>query len=84
MCKWLRVCEAMTEVSRLPATGPTVQKPMALARPIWGLKSRMRAGVATKTAPSTMPMAEIAMANSSCVWQFVTPKVTIRPMIKMP
>ena len=76
--------EAMIEVSRLPATGPTVQNPMALARPICGLKSRIRAGVATRTAPSTMPMAEMAMANSSWVWQLVTPKVTIRPMIKMP
>jgi hypothetical protein len=35
--KWLRVAAATMLVSRLPATGPTVQKPMAEARPTWGL-----------------------------------------------
>ena len=35
--KWLRVRLATMLVMRLPATGPTVQKPMAEARPSWGL-----------------------------------------------
>ena len=35
--KWSRVWAATIEVIRLPATGPTVQKPMAEARPSWGL-----------------------------------------------
>ena len=55
--KWSRVWLATMLVIRLPATGPTVQKPMAEARPNWGLKSRTMAGVATRMAPSTSPMA---------------------------
>jgi hypothetical protein len=31
--KWSSVCRATSEVMRLPATGPMVQKPMADARP---------------------------------------------------
>ena len=54
-------------VIRLPATGPTVQKPMAEARPTWGLKSRTMAGVATRMAPSTRPMAEMTMAKAHSV-----------------
>ena len=67
--KWLRVLVATIEVIRLPATGPTVQNPMAEARPSCGLKSRTRAGVATRMAPSTRPRAEMTMAN--CHWVVV-------------
>ena len=35
--KWARVRLATMLVMRLPATGPTVQNPMAEARPSWGL-----------------------------------------------
>ena len=35
--KWERVRLATMLVMRLPATGPMVQKPIAEARPIWGL-----------------------------------------------
>jgi hypothetical protein len=60
--KWSRVCRATSDVMRLPATGPMVQKPMAEARPSCGLKSRTSAGVATRIAPSTMPMAQVRAA----------------------
>ena len=39
--------------TRLPSTGPSVQKPIAEARPSCGEKSRIRAGVATRITPST-------------------------------
>jgi hypothetical protein len=42
-----------TETIRLPSTGPLVQKPMAVARPTCGEKSRISAGVATRHMPST-------------------------------
>ncbi len=61
--KWSRVLAATMLVIRLPATGPTVQNPMAEARPTWGLKSRTMAGVATRMAPSTRPRAEMTMAK---------------------
>ena len=50
-----------TATIRLPATGPTVQKPIAVARPICGEKSRIRAGVATRHMPSTRPTAKPSM-----------------------
>ncbi len=72
-------------VSRLPATGPTVQNPMAEARPTWGLKSRTMAGVATRMAPSTSPEgadddgeAPLARVASG------TPTATSRPMMSRP
>ena len=46
-----------------PMTGPSVQKPMADARPSCGLKSRISAGVATRMMPSTRPMAPNTMAK---------------------
>ncbi len=45
-----------TETIRLPTTGPLVQKPMAVARPSCGEKSRISAGVATRQTPSTNAM----------------------------
>ena len=65
--KWSRVRAATMEVMRLPATGPMVQNPMAEARPSCGLKSRTRAGVATKMAPSTKPSRQITPANCHSV-----------------
>ena len=50
-----------TATIRLPATGPTVQKPIAVAGPICGEKSRIRAGVATRQMPSTVPTARALM-----------------------
>ena len=55
---------ATTNTTRLPSTGPLVQKPMAVARPTWGEKSRMRAGVATRQMPSTKPTMKPKMVNS--------------------
>ena len=46
-----------------PSTGPRVQNPMADARPSWGLKSRIRAGVATRIMPSTRPIAPKTIAK---------------------
>ena len=53
-----------TATIRLPSTGPLVQKPMAVARPTCGEKSRISAGVATRQMPSTMPTANVSMANA--------------------
>ena len=44
-----------TATASEPSTGPSVQNPMADARPSCGLKSRTSAGVATSTMPSTKP-----------------------------
>ena len=44
---------ATSLTTRLPTTGPSVQKPIAEARPSCGEKSRIRAGVATRMMPST-------------------------------
>ncbi len=71
-------------VIRLPATGPIVQNPIAEARPSCGLKSRTKAGVATRIAPSTRPMAEMTMANPHSVVTFVTPNVIRRPTMRRP
>ena len=56
--------------TRLPNTGPSVQKPIAEARPSWGLKSRTSAGVATRITPSTNPMAMYTIAKPSFEWTF--------------
>ena len=82
--KWSRVRVATTLVIRLPATGPTVQKPMAEARPSCGLKSRTRAGVATRMAPSTRPRMLTTMANDHSVVVAGIPMATRRPMTSRP
>ena len=56
--RWGRVWLATSATINEPITGPMVQKPMAEARPSWGEKSRTRAGVATRTIPSTNPRAD--------------------------
>src|ERR1700685_4636490 len=53
-----------TATIRLPTTGPLVQKPMAVARPSCGEKSRIRAGVATRQIPSTMPTTKLSLVNT--------------------
>ena len=53
-----------TATMRLPRTGPPVQKPMAVARPTWGEKSRISAGVATRQTPSMMPSTKNPMLNA--------------------
>ena len=82
--KWSRVLAATMLVMRLPATGPTVQKPMAEARPTWGLKSRTMAGVATRMAPSTRPRAEMTMAKPHSPETSGTPTPTNRPTMSRP
>ncbi len=42
---------ATMKTTRLPRTGPLVQKPIAVARPTCGEKSRISAGVATRQIP---------------------------------
>ena len=70
--------------TRLPATGPTVQNPIADARPSCGLKSRTRAGVATKMAPSTNPIAEMTTAKPHSPDTLGTPTVTSSPTMSRP
>ena len=82
--KWLRVWVATMLTIRLPATGPTVQNPMAEARPSCGLKSRTRAGVATRMAPSTSPMAQMTVAKVHSLEAFGTPTASRRPTINRP
>ena len=55
---------ATMKTTRLPTTGPLVQKPMAVARPTCGEKSRINAGVATRQIPSTKPTTNPKMVNS--------------------
>jgi hypothetical protein len=52
-----------TATMRLPSTRPLVQKPMAVARPTCGEKSRISAGVATRQTPSTKPTTKVSMVN---------------------
>ncbi len=52
-----------TETIRLPSTGPLVQKPIAVARPTCGEKSRISAGVATRQMPSTKPTMKPSIAK---------------------
>ncbi len=75
---------ATTETRRLPATGPMVQKPMAEARPAWGLKSRTSAGVQTRTTPSTKPMAMRAMTKVHSLGMFGTAKSWMKATMPTP
>ena len=52
---------ATTATPTLPSAGALVQKPMALARPTWGEKSRISAGVATRQIPSMAPRMKYSM-----------------------
>ena len=61
--RWLTVLVETTATTRLPMTGPRVQKPIAEARPSCGEKSLTRAGVATRMTPSTRPMTTDRIAN---------------------
>ncbi len=58
------VMEPTIATIRLPSTGPLVQKPMAVARPTCGEKSRISAGVATRQTPSTAPTTKLSIVNS--------------------
>jgi len=69
---------------RLPSTGPTVQKPIAAARPTWGEKSRISAGVVTRTMPSTKATAQDATANCSGVFTFGSTNSVINETTSMP
>src|SRR4030088_1597999 len=59
-----RVLLATTVTIRLPSTGPAVQKPMAVARPTWGEKSRISAGVATSAMPSITPTTKLSKVKA--------------------
>ena len=63
-----------TATTRLPTTGPRVQKPIADARPSCGEKSRIRAGVATRMMPSTKPMTANRTAYDHLFGAFGMPK----------
>jgi hypothetical protein len=74
--------------ARLPSTGPSVQNPIAEARPTCGLKSRIMAGVATRITPSTNPMASHTMAKLVLLCTCGTPArhsspTTARPVVMM-
>ena len=74
--------------TRLPSTGPSVQNPMADARPSCGLKSRMSAGVATRMMPSTSPMRVKTTPKPSLLSASGMPKThssetTNRPIVTM-
>ena len=58
------VALATTATIRLPSTGPVVQKPMAVARPTCGEKSRISAGVATRQTPSIRPSTKNSMPKA--------------------
>lgn len=58
-----------------PSTGPRVQKPMAVARPTCGLKSRTSAGVATRTTPSNAPRTAYQAATLAEVCALPRPKM---------
>ena len=53
-----------TATIRLPSTGPLVQKPIAVARPTCGEKSRISAGVATRQMPSMVPTTKPSMLKT--------------------
>ncbi len=73
-----------TATTRLPATGPTVQNPIAVARPICGEKSRIRAGVATRQMPSTRPTAKLSMAKDHLSVAFGRTKAVRIPVTSRP
>ena len=56
--RWSRVWVATRLAARAPMVGPRAQNPMAAPRPIWGEKSRIRAGVETRITPSTNPITQ--------------------------
>ena len=73
-----------TATIRLPSTGPLVQKPIAVARPTCGEKSRISAGVATRQMPSTMPTTKVSMVKAHLLvaagrMKAVNTPVTSRP-----
>ena len=82
--KWLTVLLETTATTRLPMTGPSVQNPIAEARPSCGEKSLTRAGVATRMTPSTRPMMTDKIANVHLSVALGIPKRASRPVITRP
>ena len=70
--------------TRLPSTGPSVQKPIADARPSCGLKSRISAGVATRMMPSTTPISTNTMPKPSLLCASGMPNRHSRPTTNRP
>ena len=70
--------------TRLPRTGPIVQNAIATARPTWGEKSRTSAGVATRTAPSTMLTSAKAAVYCALLDALGIAKAISRPLSSRP
>ena len=70
--------------TRLPIAGPSVQKPIAEARPTCGLKSLTSAGVATRITPSTKPIAMYTIPNPNEEWTLGSANTHNRPVIASP
>ncbi len=73
-----------TATIRLPSTGPLVQKPMAVARPTCGEKSRISAGVATRQMPSTKLTTKLTMVNGHLLVVAGRMKATATPVNSSP
>ena len=71
--RWVERVAGHMATTRLPTTGPRVQKPIAEARPSCGEKSRIRAGVATRMMPSTRLTTRTGSANVHLSWAFGMP-----------
>ena len=70
--------------TRLPSTGPRVQKPIAVPRPTCGEKSRISAGVATRTMPSTRLRTANSTVYTVLFGAFGRPKAMISPVSSRP
>ncbi len=71
-------------VTRLPNTGPMAHRPIAVARPTCGEKSRIRAGVATRMMPSTKPTTMPSTAKTKRFSASGTAKVVSRATTSRP
>jgi hypothetical protein len=60
-------------ISRAPAPVPSVLTPMAVARPVCGMKSRISVAVPTREIPSAKPMTQYQTANCHLVCAVGTP-----------
>ena len=61
-------------ISRALAPVPSVFTPIAVARPVCGVKSRIRVAVPTRAMPSAKPITQYQTANSHLVCALGTPK----------
>ncbi len=82
--RWDSVWLDTSASTRLPTTGPRVQKPMADARPSCGEKSLTRAGVATRMTPSTTATTAYSTPKTSLSGAFGMPNRTSRAVTTRP